>query len=285
MSGGRRGRTRAYWLLGAGAGTLAVVWLAPLERFVPGPFSAYMTMHMGVVAVAAPLLALGVAGRRADPVRRAPALFAPVPAAAVELLVVWSWHAPALHQAARTTSWALALEQGMFLLSGLLVWLAAFGGYVRRRAERRAAGVVALLLTSMHMTLLGALLALPPRPLYTGGAPGATARGATETAGAAAGGEAAAGEAAAATAWGGAAGAAGQLTPLEDQHLGGAIMLAVGGAVYLAGGLVLTLELVRDRRGSAHGVGREGAAPPPFPSEGARGVTADRPSTTADVRP
>src|SRR5690606_25577673 len=150
------------------------------------------------------------AGGRHDPVRRLPGVFAPVPASVVELLVVWGWHAPALHDAARSTAGALVLEQGMFLASGLLVWLAAFGGGAALRAERRAAGVVALLLTSMHMTLLGALLALPPRPLYAHvGAGGGT------------------------------------LTPLQDQHLGGAIMLTVGGAAYLAGGLALTVGLLR----------------------------------------
>jgi putative membrane protein len=61
------------------------------------------------------------------------------------------------------------------------------------------------------MTLLGALLALTPRPLYqhTGGFSG--------------------------------------LTPLEDQHLGGAIMLLVGGLSYLVGGLGLTARLLRGR--------------------------------------
>ena len=227
-------------LLAAGLGTLGLVWLAPLEAIVPGPFSAYMTMHMGVVAVAAPLIALGLAGGRLDPIPAAPALFAPVPASVVELVVVWGWHAPALHHAARSSPAMLTLEQTMFLLSGLLVWMSAFGGDARRRAHRRGAGVVALLLTSMHMTLLGALLALPPRPLYAygmgaGGAPG----GAGGTLGGAA--DAHVGAA-------GMLGGAG-LTPLEDQHLGGAIMLAVGGASYLAGGLALTLGLLLDPRG------------------------------------
>ena len=63
---------------------------------------------------------------------------------------------------------------------------------------------MALLLTSMHMTLFGALLALTPRPLYDH------------------------------------AGHFASPAPLEDQHLGGAIMLLVGGLSYLAGGLWLT---------------------------------------------
>jgi putative membrane protein len=199
-------------LLALGLASLASVWLLPVERLVPGPFSAHMIVHMGVVAVAAPLISLGLAGGRLDPVRACPARFPPVPLAMLELVEVWSWHTPALHHAARASSLARGLEQGLFLACGLLVWLAAFGGRPAGRAGRGAAGIVALLLTSMHMTLLGALLALPARPLYAihaGGAPG--------------------------------------LSPLEDQHLGGAIMLLVGGVSYLAGGLVLTRAILVSR--------------------------------------
>jgi putative membrane protein len=196
-------------LLISGLLALAAAWLGPLPRLAREAFFAHMTMHMLVVAVAAPLIALGVAGSRWDPARRAPALFAPIPASVLELLVVWAWHAPALHGAARHGAGWLLLEQGMFCAAGLLVWLSAFGGGARQAAARRGAGVVGLLLTSMHMTLLGALLALTPRPLY------AHAHG-----------------------YGG-------LTPLEDQHVGGAIMLLVGGIAYLLGGLALTGTLLR----------------------------------------
>lgn len=203
-------------LLALGLLALAFAWLGPARWLAPGPFSAHMTMHMTVVAVAAPLLALGLAGGGLDPVRRWPALFPPVPASIVELLVVWGWHAPAPHHLARHATPWLVLEQATFLASGLLVWLASVGG---ARApggggagDRAGAGLVALLLTSMHMTLLGALLALPPRPLYDHGAhaPG--------------------------------------LDALADQHLGGAIMLVVGGVAYLAGGLGLAAGLLRRGR-------------------------------------
>jgi putative membrane protein len=196
-------------LLTLGVLTLAAAWLGPLPQLAQQAFYAHMTLHMGVVAVAAPLLALGLAGSSLDPVRKAAWFFAPVPASVLELLVVWGWHAPVLHHAARHSTTGFILEQGTFLLSGLLVWLSAFGGGSARRGERTGAGVIGLLLTSMHMTLLGALLGLTPRPLYhhTEGFSG--------------------------------------LTPLEDQHLGGAIMLLVGGISYLAGGLWLTAGLVR----------------------------------------
>src|SRR5690606_27119464 len=122
--------------------------------------------HMGVVALAAPLLAVGVAGGALDPVRRWPGGFAALPLSILELVDVWGWHAPALHRAARQGGAAFWAEQSMFLAAGLLVWLSALGGTRGDRRERAGLGVAALLLTSMHMTLLGALLALTPRVLY-----------------------------------------------------------------------------------------------------------------------
>jgi putative membrane protein len=204
------------WLALLGAVVLAFVWIGPLRALVPGAFSAHMTLHMAVVAVAAPLLALGVAGSRWDPVRRAPWLFPALIASLLELLLVWGWHTPALHRAARESTLAFVLEQASFLLSGLWLWLAAVGGDARSR-QRRGMGVLALLLTSMHMTLLGALLGLPPRPLYDLAHSHEHAHGALPPLGA-----------------------------LADQHLGGAIMILLGGLSYLVGGLWLSLSLVRD---------------------------------------
>jgi putative membrane protein len=193
-----------------GLALLGAVWLGPLPQLAQQAFSAHMLMHMGVVAVAAPVLALGIAGGRFDPVRQAPWLFAPIQASILELVVVWAWHAPTLHHFARQHTGALVIEQGMFFVAGVFVWLSAFGGDASSRKNRSAAGVVALLLTAMHMTLLGALLALSPRPLYSHRE------------------------------------GLGVLTATDDQHLGGAIMLLVGGVSYLVGGLWLTVRLLRD---------------------------------------
>lgn len=201
---------------------LVAAWGGPLPQMAGHSFSAHMSLHMLLVAVAAPLLSLGIAGWRHDPVRYWPILFAPVPASIAELMIVWAWHAPALHHAARHTAVGFAIEQGTFVLVGVWVWLSAFGGSraadslenpgsfdANKLIQRRGAGVLGLLLTSMHMTLLGALLALSPRLLFAhphvhGG-----------------------------------------LSPLADQHLGGAIMLVVGGIAYLLGGLWLMADVMR----------------------------------------
>lgn len=187
----------------AGFAVLIVVWLGPLPDLARHSFSAHMTLHIAIVAIAAPLISAGIAGTRLDPVTRWPALFAPIPASIIELVVVWGWHLPALHQAARAQTAVLFFEQLTFLGSGLLLWMSALGGS-GAQSWRAGAGVGALLFTSIHMTLLGALFALTPRALYGH-------------------------------------------SDLFDQHLGGAIMLLVGGTSYLAGGLWLIASMLKVR--------------------------------------
>ena len=191
----------------AGAAVLAAAWLGPLPDLAAHSFAAHMTIHIAVVAVAAPLLAIAIAGTVVDPARMIP----PIPAAMLELVVVWAWHVPAMHDAARDPA-VFALEQGSFLVTGVLLWMAAVGGDAEQRRVRAGAGVAALLFTSMHMTLLGALFALARRPLFAHTASGAN------------------------------------LPPLTDQELGGVIMLLVGGASYLVGGLGLMALALRSPR-------------------------------------
>ncbi len=224
---------RTFFAL-AGIATLVVAWFGPLAHLAHEAFFGHMVMHMLNVAVAAPLLSLSVAGSPVDPARKHPLVFAALPASVVELIIVWTWHAPVPHHFARHSLAGLVTEQGMFLLAGVWVWLSAFGGQngnaakeelaaasvsdsaawtsgSEQRGSRRGAGVIGLLLTSMHMTLLGALLALAQRPLY-----------------------------------GHHDGFAG-MTALQDQQLGGAVMLLVGGIAYLAGGVWLALDLTREK--------------------------------------
>jgi putative membrane protein len=214
----------------AGAAALALAWFGPLPALAARSFAAHMTLHMAVVAVAAPCLALAMAGTRADPVRAIPRLLAPIQVSMIEFVVVWGWHAPALHLAARHAAWALVLEQASFLAAGFLLWIAACGGDHAERRVRAGAGVVALLFTSMHMTLLGALFALASRPLFLHGPDAASS--------------------------------------LADQHLGGTIMLLVGGTSYLLGGLWLTAGLLdTGRPRSAPTSGRARSAPAPIARE------------------
>ena len=127
-----------------------------------GGMTGHMAGHMIAVAIAAPLLAWGLATTSLDPATRWPRAASPMAAMVVELAVVWGWHLPAARALADGGGAWFVVEQASFLLAGFWLWSAVLG--VGR--ERRAAGVGALLLTSMHMTLLGALVGLAPRTLY-----------------------------------------------------------------------------------------------------------------------
>ncbi len=175
-------------------------------------FAGHMALHMGLVAVVAPLLAAWMAGGRLDPARRWPRSWParawwPLLASALEFLVVWGWHVPALHSLARGHGAVLLLEQASFLASGWLLWIAALGASGVGDRARTAAGALALLLTATHMALLGVLFANSTRVLYPHA--GATAHA------------------------------------MQEQQLGGVLMLAIGGVAYLLGGLVLLRRLLR----------------------------------------
>lgn len=186
---------RAAFLL-PGLGLLAAIWAIPLEALMPA-FAAHMLRHMTLVALAAPLIVLGL------PRLGLWAVVPPLGAALAEFVVVWGWHLPAAHGLGRNAPVGFVLEQASFLAVGLAVWAGCL------RPDRPLAGAGGLLLTSMHMTLLGALIVLAPRDLY--------------------------------------AEICGTAPDLSGQQLGGMLMLGIGTPVYLVAGLALTGLSLRER--------------------------------------
>jgi putative membrane protein len=197
---------RRLWPLALGGLVLIGLWSGPLRSLAGVSFTVHMVLHLGLVLVTAPLLALGLVRMAASHGLRF-GLAAALVFLAVEMLVVWGWHIPALHTAAALRPGAFALQQVTFLLAGLLVWLP--GLQSGRRAA--AAGAAALAVSFVHMTMLGVLLALAPGPVYP------------------------------AEVCGGAFG----LDPLADQRLGGALMAVTGGFVYLGGAVWSVSRLLR----------------------------------------
>lgn len=179
-------------LAAAGIGLLVLIWLLP--ELLPR-FPLHMLRHMVLVAVAAPLLVLGFPrlGRMLA--------ISPLIAAGLEFVLVWAWHLPALHGMAFRLPGAFVLEQATFLMAGLLVWAGCLNGHP-------LAGAGGLLLTSMHMTLLGALLTLAPRDLY--------------------------------------ADFCGVPPDVPAQATGGMLMLAIGTPIYLIGGVALAARAISD---------------------------------------
>ena len=204
---------RRAGLVAAAVTLLALAWTGPRSADAAMSFTAHMARHMLLVTLVPVLLVLGVAGTRADPTTHAPGLFSPLVASLADLVVVWLWHMPALHHAARL-HWAAALgEQGSFLLAGLWLWAAVLGGGPVRQVAVAGQSVVALLLTFAHMTMLGALLGLAPRALFTH------------------------------------SGADRPSLALADQQAGGALMLAVSAAAYVSAGVWLGRHLLRPAPG------------------------------------
>ncbi|WP_037257762.1 cytochrome c oxidase assembly protein [Roseivivax halodurans] len=174
--------------LGAALVSIMAAYLLPWQGWF-GFFPKHMVQHMVLVAIAAPLMVLALNGRA----RWAPPVMA---GAVIEFVVVWGWHLPQLHGLGCLGGPWKIVEQASFFGAGLLVWAGALN------TDQPLAGAGSLLLTSMHMTLLGALLTLAPSPLYL------------ETCALCGG--------------------------LGPQQTGGMLMLAIGTPIYLLGGLWLT---------------------------------------------
>jgi cytochrome c oxidase assembly factor CtaG len=128
----------------------------------------------------------------------------PLVAWAIELVVLWGWHLPALFEKTLTSDLTHAAQHASFLFASLLFWWAAFQGGERRIGYGMS--VIYIFTTAVHSGILGALLTFSPRvwyPAYNGTT----------------------------LAWG--------LTPLADQQIGGLIMWVPASIVYIVAGLWL----------------------------------------------
>jgi putative membrane protein len=173
-----------------------------------GPLTVHMAVHLLLMNAIAPA-AVVVAYRfiRAHP-RKAASVF---PAMAVQLGLLWMWHAPPL--LSRALEWhALHLcMQASLLLSALWFWSAVFSLH----GSDRWRGLLALLLTSKIFCLLGVLFVFAPRLLY----PESLLAGAHHAHHA-------------------------LTSSLADQQLAGLLMLVVCPASYLTAGVIMAAKWV-----------------------------------------
>lgn len=177
-------RERQGALIGAYA-VLAVSFVSPLCALSSALFTARTLHHLLLILAAAPLLAIALPARRKGRIALA---------AAVHVVVFWSWHAPGAYAAALSNDvvyWAMQIS---LLASAVWFWAGV-------RTASAPSAIAALLAVMLGMGLLGALIAFAGQPIY---AP----------------------HFATTLAWG--------LTPLEDQQAAGLIMWAPAAAAYLA---------------------------------------------------
>lgn len=221
-----RGKGIKVWEAVAFAGgwfSMFVALVSPLHPWGEVLFSAHMTQHEILMLVAAPLFVLSrplVATLWAMPKTWRPRagsllksksvnniwhfLINPFVAWAIHAVALWIWHVPALFQATLKSDMVHTFQHISFFLSALLFWWAIIRG--ARGLMGYGAGVLYLFTTSIHSGLLGAFLTFAGTiwyPAYSNS---------TES-------------------WG--------LTPLEDQQLGGLIMWAPAGIVYIIAALFM----------------------------------------------
>lgn len=209
--GGTHGTLPAWRALALACGlcVLAALWLGPLPAMSRTAFSPHMILHLGLVTVASPLIALGIAPWVVASARFRDAISWALLASLFEMVVVWGWHVPLLHALAARHDTVFILQQASFLAAGLAVWTAAASA--RSRAAI-ASGGIALFLTFMHMSMFGLLITLAPRLIYEPDL---------------------------------CLGAFG-LSSLDDQRFGGILMAVTGGMPYLLGAAIAGYCFIRE---------------------------------------
>jgi len=134
----------------AGVGVCALVFVSPLCALSVALFAARTVHHLLLVAVAAPLLAVAVAPPRALPV---------APTLVIATAVLWTWHLPALYDAALTHKGVYWVMQASLLATAAAFWVSV-------RTAPPATAMAGIAAAGGQMGLLGALLTFAPEPLY-----------------------------------------------------------------------------------------------------------------------
>lgn len=196
----------------------ALVW--PLDAFGGWSLAAHMAQHMILMALAPPLLVVGMAGavwlaalpaamarRLGSPLRGHAAGLArnAMVATCVQALVMWGWHLPVAMDAALRHDLVHYAMHFSFLGAGLWFWTTLHGS-LREPSFGAGAALIAIVATMMQMGLLSALITFASQPRYEYYLARAPQIG---------------------------------LTALEDQQLAGLIMWVPAALPYLIGGIVV----------------------------------------------
>ena len=206
---------------------LAAALAPPLDDLADRSFALHMVEHELLMVVAAPLLvlgrpleawawalptswvrALGRLGRSRALARLWGWITEPVGAWTFHAAALWLWHLPLLFDAALADERIHVLQHACFFGSALAFWWAVFGRGVRAPDGASLAG---LFTTLLHTSALGALLTVAPTPWY------AEYAGTNPF----------------------------NLTPLEDQQVGGLVMWVPAGFAYVAAGLAIVAAWLR----------------------------------------
>jgi putative membrane protein len=157
----RTSASRPRWQVGcfaAGWLVLVLALVSPLCRLSATLVSAHMVQHVLLVAVAPPLLVLGMALRfRGNAVA----------GAAAYGLAIWLWHVPAVYAVVLLDATAHTVATALLIAASLWFWSAVLAPSTGLRAAP------ILFFTIVHTGILGALLTFAGRTWYPLLAPGA----------------------------------------------------------------------------------------------------------------
>jgi putative membrane protein len=146
-------RIRAPFLSAIAVGIVGLfaLWLLDL-----GIVSRHMAIHIAMMNVVAPLLAVGLGGAGWIGHKRASSA-AIWSTTVLQMGLLWAWHSPLVQQAMHASSvLALVLHTGLLLVA-LAFWSALISAY-----NRPWQGIIALLMSGKFACLLGALLVFSP---------------------------------------------------------------------------------------------------------------------------
>jgi putative membrane protein len=144
-----------------GASAVAVIGAIVVSSVRLEPLSLHMAVHIALMNVVAPLAGAVLSGKiRAPGASRVFWI-----AATAQIVLLWIWHAPALHRA------VLHSESLQFLMHGSLLIVAVIFWTLLSRLPPRAPwqAIAALLLTGKLACLLAALFIFAPTALYAAG--------------------------------------------------------------------------------------------------------------------
>jgi len=185
----RDARMRRY--AASGWTVAAAALISPLCALSVSLFAARISQHMILLLVAAPLIALALPRGSGSRGRERLAFFT-----GAFFVALWFWHMPTPYDATFTSTSLYWLMHVSLFGSGILLWREL----IHHRPQDTGAALFCGMLTSMQMSLLGALLTLAGHPQFS-------VHFATSSL------------------WG--------FTPLQDQQLGGTIMWVPGIALFL----------------------------------------------------
>jgi putative membrane protein len=196
--------TRAAWPVTAGITAVLIGGALFAVAYDFGPLSRQMALHIALMNVVAPMAAILVTRQAGVGASRAASLWV---VAAIQVALLWGWHAPALQRHAMGSH----AVQGVMHVSLLAIALWFWCGLLRLAPASRWHAVAVLLLTGKFACLLAVLLIFAPRLLYDFPAHGT-----------------------------------GAVPALADQQLAGLLMAAACPLSYVIAGVIVVIQMIGD---------------------------------------